>query len=138
MYIPVMAFVTYILLSTLLAGLAGNFQPELLGRTATTAFAIVIFEILGLKLGCYLLNISNESQLLDLVAYSGYKFVGIIVNMAASRLGSSVITWGSFLYTFASLAFFLVCLCTPNPNTIGFLLLIWMAATEFEIRPPPR
>ncbi|RPB23045.1 ER to Golgi transport protein Yif1, partial [Terfezia boudieri ATCC MYA-4762] len=108
MYIPVMAFVTYILLSTLLAGLAGNFQPELLGRTATTAFAIVIFEILGLKLGCYLLNISNESQLLDLVAYSGYKFVGIIVNMAASRLGSSVITWGSFLYTFASLAFFLL------------------------------
>lgn len=103
-----MAFVTYILLHTLFAGLAGNFRPDLLGRTATTAFAIVIFEILGLKLGCYLLNISNESQLLDLVAYSGYKFVGIIVNMVASRLGSTVMTWGVFLYTFASLAFFLV------------------------------
>ncbi|KAF8477283.1 putative membrane protein [Kalaharituber pfeilii] len=108
MYIPVMAFVTYILLSTLLAGLAGNFKPDLLGRTATTAFVIVIFEILGLKLGCYLLNISNESQLLDLVAYSGYKFVGIIVNMTVSRLNSSVIMWIVFLYTFASLAFFLL------------------------------
>ena len=103
-----MAFVTYILLSTLMAGLAGNFRPDLLGRTATTAFAVVIFEIMGLKLGCYLLNISNESQLLDLVAYSGYKFVGIIVNMAATNLGSSIVTWGVFLYTFASLAFFLV------------------------------
>lgn len=118
-----MAFVTYILLSTLLAGLAGNFRPDLLGRTATTAFAIVIFELLGLKLGCYLLNISNESQLLDLVAYSGYKFVGIIVNIAVSRLGSSVITWGVFLYTFASLAFFLV-----SPlihNFLEKLLIFW-------------
>ena len=103
-----MAFVTYILFSTLLAGLAGNFRPDLLGRTATTAFAILIFEILGLKFGCYLLNISNDSQLLDLMAYSGYKFVGIIVNMIASRLGSSILTWTVFFYTFASLAFFLV------------------------------
>lgn len=103
-----MAFVTYILFSTLLAGLAGNFHPELLGVTATTAFAVVIFEIMGLKLGCYLLNISNESQLLDLVAYSGYKFVGIIVNMAASKIGWSVLDWGVFFYTFLSLAFFLV------------------------------
>ncbi|TAQ88943.1 hypothetical protein B7494_g2716 [Chlorociboria aeruginascens] len=81
MYIPVMALVTYILLSTLLAGLRGAFQPELLGSTAGWAFFIVFIEILGLKLGCYLLSISNESQLLDLVAYSGYKFVGVITTL---------------------------------------------------------
>lgn len=108
-----MAFVTYILLSTLLAGLAGNFHPELLGRTATVAFAVVIAEIAGLKLGTYLLNISNESQLLDLVAYSGYKFVGIIVNLAVSGFGSNIINWGVFFYTFASLAFFLVGIASP-------------------------
>jgi protein transport protein YIF1 len=108
-----MAFVTYILLSTLLAGLRGAFQPELLGYTATTAFAIVIFEILGLKLGCYLLSISNESQLLDLVAYSGYKFVGIIVTLALSGIinrGQSTRGWGwlIFGYAFLANAFFLV------------------------------
>lgn len=116
----VMAFVTYILLSTLLAGVRGAFHPELLGLTATTAFAVVIFEILGLKLGTYLLSISSESQLLDLVAYSGYKFVGIIVTLLLSEilnrtsLGSGGggtggwIGWGVFLYVFAANAFFLL------------------------------
>jgi len=127
MYIPVMAFVTYILLSTLLAGLRGAFHPELLGLTATTAFAVVIFEILGLKLGCYLLSISNESQLLDLVAYSGYKFVGIIVTVVISetlnggRGTGGWIGWTVFTYTFLANAFFLVWLPSPFPSVPRFL-----------------
>ncbi|KAI9890259.1 MAG: hypothetical protein M1814_004294 [Vezdaea aestivalis] len=114
MYIPVMAFVTYILLSTVLAGLRGAFHPELLGMTATTALAIVLLEIAGLKLGVYLLSISNESQLLDLVAYSGYKFVGIIVVLIVAELlnaGQGTggwAGWSVFAYCFAANAFFLL------------------------------
>lgn len=114
MYIPVMAFVTYILLSTLLAGIRGVFKPELLGLTATNAFAVVIIELILLKLGTYLLNISNESQWLDLVAYSGYKFVGVIVTIAISGILSGGqgtggwIGWTIFAYTFMANAFFLV------------------------------
>jgi len=110
-----MAFVTYILLSTIFAGLDGKFQTDLLGRIATTALVIVILEILGLKLGCYLLNISNESQLLDLVAYSGYKFVGSISTMIVTKLLSGMgswVTWLSFAYFFNANAFFLVSLVT--------------------------
>lgn len=127
MYIPVMAFVTYILLSTLLAGLRGAFHPELLGLAATTAFAVVIFEILGLKLGCYLLSISNESQLLDLVAYSGYKFVGIIVTLVVSQIMNGGrgtggwIGWTVFTYTFLANAFFLVRPHSPFFHTRPFL-----------------
>lgn len=115
-----MAFVTYVLVSTLLAGLNGQFQPELLGYTATTAFAFVIFEILGLKLVCYLLSITNESQLLDLVAYSGYKFVGIIVTTIAGEVGSGGkgtggwIGWTTFGYTWFALAFFSVCVLASS------------------------
>ena len=111
----VMAFVTYILLSALLAGLRGDFRPEMFGITASTAIGIVIFEILALKLGCYLLSISNESQLLDLVAYSGYKFVGIIVTVLIAEIfnrGAGTggwVGWMMFFYTFSALAFFLVC-----------------------------
>lgn len=112
--VTVMAFVTYILLSTLLAGLRGAFQPELLGYTASAAFAIVFLEILGLKLGSYLLSISNDSQLLDLVAYSGYKFVGITVTLVLSEIinrGQGTggwVGWTIFGYTFLANAFFLV------------------------------
>jgi len=115
-----MAFVTYILLSTLIAGFRGAFRPELLGLTATTAFAVVIFEILGLKLGCYLLSISNDSQLFDLVAYSGYKFVGIIMTILIGEIGSrgagagGWIGWTVFIYTFLALAFFLVSMEESN------------------------
>jgi hypothetical protein len=114
MYIPTMALVTYILLSTTLAGLRGAFQPELLGSNFGWAFFIVIIEILGLKLGCYLLSISNESQLLDLVAYSGYKFVGVIATLIVSETfngGKGTggwIGWTVFTYTFLANALFLV------------------------------
>lgn len=108
MYIPVMAFVTYILLSTLLYGLAGNFNPEQLGYTASFAFTIVILEIGIIKIGCYLLSINNDSQLMDLVAYSGYKFVGIIVTLALTTLGSRWLEYLVFAYTFNANAFFLL------------------------------
>jgi hypothetical protein len=114
MYIPVMSLVTYILLSTAIAGLRGQFQPELLGYTASTALLIVIVEILGLKLGCYFLSISNESQLLDLVAYSGYKFVGIIATILIAEIASGGkgtggwVGWSVFLYMFFANSFFIV------------------------------
>ncbi|PSR88545.1 Hrf1 domain-containing protein [Coniella lustricola] len=114
MYIPVMSLVTYILLSSLIAGLRGQFQPELLGSKAATALIVVVLEILGLKVGTYILSISNDSQLLDLVAYSGYKFVGIIVTIAVSQSvngGKGTggwVGWGVFFYTFLANSLFLM------------------------------
>ena len=116
MYIPVMAFVTYVLLSALLAGLRGAFHPEVMGSTFMYALFVVIVELLILKLGTYLLSITNESQLLDLVAYSGYKFVGVIVTLVVSEIVSlgqgtgGWVSWTIFMYTFLANAFFLVSL----------------------------
>ncbi|OAA46977.1 ER to Golgi transporter Yif1 [Metarhizium rileyi] len=114
MYIPVMALVTYILLSTLIAGLKGQFKPELLGYTATTGMVVVIVEMVALKLGCYLLGISSQSQLLDLIAYSGYKFVGIIATIVVAEIlngGKGTggwIGWAVFIYTFLANSLFLM------------------------------
>jgi hypothetical protein len=114
MYIPVMALVTYILISSMLVGLRGNFDPQILGFNASFCFLVVCLEILVLKLGCYLLSISNDSQLLDLVAYSGYKFVGAIVTLVVSELfngGKGTggwVGWTVFSYTFLANALFLL------------------------------
>lgn len=110
----VMALVTYILLSTLIAGLNNQFQPELLGKTATVSLIVVIVEIFFLKLGCYLLSISSQSQLLDLIAYSGYKFVGIIVTIVVAEIlngGKGTggwVGWLVFVYTYLANSLFLV------------------------------
>lgn len=109
-----MALVTYILLSTLLAGLRGAFHPELLGYTATLAICVTFLEILILRTGTFLLAITSSSQLLDLVAYSGYKFVHVIVSLLLSHftsfigIGSSWLNWIIFLYCFSANAFYLL------------------------------
>lgn len=114
MYIPLMAFVTYVLLTTLLAGLNGRFEPQLLGITFSNASVVIVLELLVLWLGRYFLNINSESQIYDLVAYSGYKFVGVIVMIAvAATINGGKGTggwmgWGVFGYTFLANAFFLV------------------------------
>jgi hypothetical protein len=114
MYIPTMALVTYILLSTLLAGLRGAFHPELLGYTATIAICVTVLEILIIRTGTFLLAITSSSQLLDLVAYSGYKFVHVIVSLLLSHfmsligIGGIWLSWVIFLYFFSANAFFLL------------------------------
>lgn len=114
MYIPTMALVTYILLSTLLAGLRGAFHPELLGYTATIAISVTLLEILIIRTGTFLLAISSSSQLLDLVAYSGYKFVHVIVSLLLTHLtswlgmGGTMVNWIIFFYCFSANAFFLL------------------------------
>jgi hypothetical protein len=97
------------------------------GYTATYAFFVVGVEIGILKLGCYLLSISNESQLLDLVAYSGYKFVGVIATIVVSEIlnrGEGTggwVGWTMFAYTFLANALFLVsCPSFLNEENISY------------------
>lgn len=107
MYIPLMSFVTYILLSALLYGLSGSFHPEVLGYTASSALGAVLLELVSLRLGCYLLGI--ESQMIDLFAYSGYKFVGVTISIVATAVvGNGWLSWGVFVYCYLAQAFFLV------------------------------
>jgi protein transport protein YIF1 len=118
--ILVMAFVTYILLSAFLSGLQGHFNPEDFSVTASYAFAVVLFEMVAIKLGCYLLSIGGQGQVLDLVAYGGYKFVGIVVTMLVRLVGilnrregakkrwGRWIEWSIFIYCFLCLGFFMV------------------------------
>jgi protein transport protein YIF1 len=115
-----MAFVTYILLSAFLSGIQGRFNPEDFSVTASYAFAVVLFEIVAIKFGCYLLSIGGQGQVLDLVAYGGYKFVGIVVTMLVRLVGilgrregtnkglGRWIEWGVFIYCFLGLGFFMV------------------------------
>ena len=110
-----MAVVTYVLLYTLIAGLRGAFKPELWGSISGTVLLIVLGEIALLRLAMYLLSINSESQLLDLVAYSGYKYVGVIVTLAVAEIWNrgggtgGWVGWTVFAYTFMANAFFLVC-----------------------------
>ena len=104
-----MAFVTYTIATSAIYGLRGRFHPENLGYTASRALAIVVIEFTAVKLGCYLLNIQGDHTVFDLVAYSGYKFVGTLLVLAVDMLPlGRWAYWLTFLYVFAANAFFLL------------------------------
>ncbi|CAO1636530.1 unnamed protein product [Sympodiomycopsis kandeliae] len=110
LYIPVMSFVTYVLLISVILGLSNKFRPEILGLTSTRALVIVGIELAFVRLACYLLNVQGDHYgLVDLVSYSGYKFVPACATLTISvlRLGS-LAWWSCFIYAHAALAFFLL------------------------------
>ena len=94
LYIPSMAFITYVLLVGLLMGanykyilefsflkifdtkkFFCSFTPEVLGMTASTGLITMLAEVLIFKAGLYLSNFPSIS-IFEIIAYCGYKFVG--------------------------------------------------------------
>uniref|UniRef100_A0A670IXM4 Protein YIF1 n=1 Tax=Podarcis muralis TaxID=64176 RepID=A0A670IXM4_PODMU len=86
LYIPVMAFITYILVAGLALGTQNRFSPDLLGLQASSALAWLIVEVLAILLSLYLVTVNTDLSTIDLVAFSGYKYVGMIVGLLAGLL----------------------------------------------------
>jgi len=123
LYIPLMAMVTYILLSALHSGLQDRFHPQVLGQSASTALVVLGFDLFFVKLGCYLLSVEGSAQVVDLIAYGGYKFVGVIPTLICGFLTTGRTLWTLvFIYFFLANAFFLLrslrSVVLPDPSSI--------------------
>ncbi|KAF9043033.1 YIF1-domain-containing protein [Panaeolus papilionaceus] len=109
LYIPVMAVVTYIIFTALLSGIEGKFHPQILGEAASRAMIVMLLDCGFVKLGCYVLNIQGSSQFVDILAYGGYKFVGVLLTLTTTFLGLKGFLWTLvFTYTFLANGFFLL------------------------------
>ncbi|KAJ2613948.1 Transport protein yif1 [Coemansia sp. RSA 1365] len=108
LYIPTMGLVTYVITIGLIIGRMGVFHPEDLGFTASSALGIIVFEVLLVKMFCYLLSVGSELQFLDIVAYSGYKFVTTIIVVLLKPWAPWWLTWSAFFYLGFALAFFII------------------------------
>jgi len=110
LYIPVMSCITYIILFaiTLTVNNEEGFDPDILGGTSLKVFSLLIGEVLLMKLICYLMSISADVAFLDLIAYSGYKFIGIIVVSILNNITSKFITYVVYAYVSIALGFFML------------------------------
>lgn len=108
LYIPAMAYVTYILVAGLVLGMQDKFSPEQIGITASSALAWCIVELAVYSLILYILQVKTSLKTLDLLAYSGYKFVGTITSILLSVLLGKTGFYAALIYTNLALAFFLV------------------------------
>ncbi|XP_010890275.1 protein YIF1B isoform X2 [Esox lucius] len=86
LYIPAMGFITYILVAGLAFGTQNRFSPEILGMQASSTLVWLIMEVLAVLLSLYLVTVNTDLTTIDLVAFSGYKYVGMIVGVVAGLL----------------------------------------------------
>ncbi|XP_038989937.1 protein YIF1B-B-like [Phoenix dactylifera] len=141
LYIPLMAFGTYVVLSGFSLGVFGRFTPEALSLQFTKGLAGWFFHILLLKGLLYSLG-SGEAPLLDIVAYAGYGFAGLSLAVLAR------IFW-SYSYYFL-LPWICVCMAVflvktmkrvllggtrgyEKHSTRHHYLLLFMAAVQFPL-----
>ena len=108
MYIPTMAFLTYVVMAGLSLGTQERFTPEQLGILASSALAWGVIELLVHTITLYVMNLDTRLKTLDLLAYTGYKYVGINAALLFSLVFRRVGYYAVLCYFSISLAFFLI------------------------------
>jgi len=108
LYIPVMAFVTYILVAGLVMGTQNRFTPEQLGITASSALVWLFVEIMAILFSMYICNVQAEIKWLDLLAFCGYKYFGMIVSCLGGLVFQSFGYYLTLLWMSVSIGFFMV------------------------------
>lgn len=113
LYIPVMAFLTYVLVAGVIMGTSAasataEFSAGELGTLLSNAWGFLLVEVLVCYAGVWLLNLADIT-IYDIVAYTGYKFIGMVLTLL-SYLGTNndMVFHAVLLWTAAALSFNLV------------------------------
>lgn len=101
LYIPLMAFATYVVLAGISLGIRGKFSAEALNWLFIKGLLGWFFQVTLLRMSLLSLG-SAEAPFLDIVAYAGYTFTG----MCLAVLGK--VAWSYSYYFLMPWA----CLCT--------------------------
>jgi len=107
LYIPSMAFVTYILVVGYMLGLQDRFSPEVLAATASSALTALVLEVLLIYLATTIMSVKSTLAKWDYLAFAMYKYVGMIWSLLAGLLLSSRVYYPVLLYMSAALLLFL-------------------------------
>ena len=105
LYIPLMAFVTWIILSSVARATQEFFSPEVFGKLASRGLSVVLLEVLVLKGGLHMLSDAPAPPMLTLVAWSGYKFVGACLVVMAFLVLGTLVGYSGLLYSAVASAF---------------------------------
>ncbi|EDQ90886.1 uncharacterized protein MONBRDRAFT_31741, partial [Monosiga brevicollis MX1] len=106
LYIPSMAFVTYMLVLGLVLGAQERFTPEAFGVVASSTFGWLLFELLLYRGASYIMSLSDLSSY-ELLAYSSYKYLHICLAIVFYLLlRIDIVLYGMASYMAAAVAFF--------------------------------
>jgi hypothetical protein len=106
LYIPTMAFITFVLVAGLVKGVGDAFHPDVLVAAASAALAAAALEVFLVRAALYTFAADAAVPLLDLAALAGYKFPGLVVNALAGLALGRAGYYAALAYTAAAAAFF--------------------------------
>jgi hypothetical protein len=106
LYIPLLSFVTYILTIGLSLGTDDKFEPDALGSVGMTGFLVLCFEVVVIRIGLFVLKMPSM-PVLDCVAYSGYKYVGIALSTIVGIVFGRAAYYLCLMYCAISMAKFI-------------------------------
>lgn len=142
LYIPSMALLTYVLLCALCYGTAGKFDPEVLPDVATKCLVCQILEVIAIRIGFY--TMEAPVPLLDLLSYTGYKYLGLSVNMLSGLTMGNFFGLGhksyyfTYLWTATAVSYFILKVmanCIPRrTSAVGpkrQFMVLGFAASQF-------
>jgi protein transport protein YIF1 len=139
LYLPVMAFVTYVLLVGYVKGTNNNFTPEVLIQAVWSCLLIQMVEVGAIKVGLSMLQ--TTLPFLDLFSYTGYKYIGLCLATLSLLFGSTFYFVIS-LYTAITIAFFVLktmAAAVPSANHLPpggpprHLVLLGFAGMQFLV-----
>ena len=107
LYIPVMALVTYVLITGLAHGATTDFTPDMLVNIASAGIVTQVLELGVIWLVFVLMSVPRPS-ILDCLAWCSNKYLGALLSNASFLLVGQVGFYATLLYTGAAMAFFLV------------------------------
>nr|CCA20329.1 conserved hypothetical protein [Albugo laibachii Nc14] len=104
LYIPLMGFLTYILIVGYTKGASNQFSPDVIGADASYCLVMQLLEVAILASFLYLLN--SSVSFLDLIAFSGYKYTSLVIDTICYQLFGSLAYYASLIYTGVALSYF--------------------------------
>jgi len=120
LYIPSMSLISYCLLCALLYGTSGKFNPEVISDVTTKCFVTQVLEVVAIRFGLYMMQVSVP--FLDLFSYTGYKYLGLCINMLIGlfmgHLGYGTTGFYiTFLWTASAASYFMLKTMANNTPT---------------------
>ena len=107
LYIPTMAFITFVLSSGIAKMARSSFHPENLVTISSSAVLLQLIEIGALK-GAFMGLSADSVPVLDLLSYTSYKYVGLTINTLAGVVLGKNIYYLFLVYTGCSMAYFFI------------------------------
>ena len=142
LYIPSMSLLTYVLLCGLCYGNAGHFDPEVLPDVTTKCIVTQVLEMIAIRIGFYLME--APVAILDLFSYTGYKYLGLSLNMLSGLVVGHFLGYGhrtyyfTYLWTATAVSYFILKVmanCIPRrTSAVGpkrQFMVLGFAASQF-------